>query len=78
MKKSVADSVPKSIMYFLVNRARTRLQNHLVSRLYKDDLFETLLSENENLAKAREKCRQTIELLGKAMQILMEVREFTI
>jgi len=78
VKKSIADSVPKSIMYFLVNRARERLQNHLVSRLYKDDLFEALLAENENLQKAREKCRQTIELLGKAMQILMEVREFTV
>jgi len=78
VKKSVADSVPKSIMFFLVNSARDKLQNHLVSRLYKDDLFEQLLSENENLAKAREKCRQTIELLGKAMQILMEVREFVV
>jgi len=39
---------------------------------------QALLSENENLQKAREKCRQTIELLGKAMQILMEVREFTV
>jgi len=78
VKKSIVDSVPKSIMHFLVNRARERLQNHLVSSLYKDSLFEALLSENENLQKAREKCRQTIELLGKAMQILMEVREFTV
>merc|ERR1712086_892770 len=78
VKKSVADSVPKTIMYFLVNRARNRLQNHLVGQLYKDQLFEQLLAENENLAKAREKCRQTIELLGKAMQVLMEVREFTV
>jgi len=78
VKKSIADSVPKTIMFFLVNTAREKLQNHLVSRLYKDQLFESLLSENENLQKARDKCRQTIELLGKAMQILMEVREFVV
>eukprot|EP00658_Telonema_sp_P-2_P015693 TRINITY_DN1605_c0_g1_i4.p1 TRINITY_DN1605_c0_g1~~TRINITY_DN1605_c0_g1_i4.p1 ORF type:complete len:677 (-),score=149.15 TRINITY_DN1605_c0_g1_i4:391-2421(-) len=77
-KKTVADSVPKTIMHFLVNKARANLQTTLVTSLYKDDLLSSLLQENENLVKARQKCKEQQTLLTKAQMILTEVREFTV
>lgn len=35
-RKSVADAVPKAIMYFMVNTAKDVLQRELVMQLYKD------------------------------------------
>jgi dynamin 1-like protein len=78
VKKTIADSVPKTIMHFLVNQARASIQTTLVTRLYKDDLLNTLLEENQNLVKARAKCKEAQGLLSKAQLILTEVREFNV
>jgi len=78
VKKTIADSVPKTIMHFLVGQARNKLQTTLVTRLYKDDLLSQLLQENENLVKARKQCKDAQVLLSKAQVILNEVREFAI
>merc|ERR1712166_424182 len=78
VKKTIADSVPKTIMHFLVNQARSSIQTTLVTRLYKDDLLNTLLEENQNLVKARAKCKEAQGLLSKAQLILTEVREFSV
>merc|ERR1712166_1253339 len=78
VKKTIADSVPKTIMHFLVSQARSSIQTTLVTRLYKDDLLNTLLEENQNLVKARAKCKEAQGLLSKAQLILTEVREFSV
>lgn len=78
VKKTIADSVPKTIMHFLVSQARSSIQTTLVTRLYKDDLLNTLLEENQNLVKARAKCKEAQGLLSKAQMILTEVREFNV
>jgi len=77
-KKTIADSIPKTIMHFLVNKAKASIQTTLVTTLYKDDLLSSLLQENENLVKARSKCKEAQQLLSKAQIILTEVREFAV
>lgn len=68
------------------------MQTTLVTALYKDDLLNSLLQENEQLVKvsshhllnlmtdsqARAKCKEAQQLLSKAQVILTEVREFAI
>merc|ERR1712232_571412 len=63
VRKNVGDSVPKSIMFFLVNTS-------------KEDLFDELLEENPLIASKRKACKEMLDVLKKANEVLMEVREF--
>ena len=76
VRKNVGDSVPKSIMFFLVNTSKETVQNELVKCLYKEDLFDELLEENPLIASKRKACKEMLDVLKKANDVLMEVREF--
>ncbi|GKY95117.1 dynein heavy chain [Mayamaea pseudoterrestris] len=76
VQKNFIDMVPKTIMYFLVNHVRDSLQNELVKELYRDAEVGQLMNEAEDIAERRERCNETKELLGKALDIVNEVRDF--
>lgn len=76
VRKNFTDMVPKTIMYFLVNHVRDSLQNELVSELYREAEVGTLLQEAEDIAARRQTCMEMKDLLGKAMEIVNEVRDF--
>jgi len=78
VRKNVKDTVPKSIMHFLVNKSKEMMQNELVSSLYRDDLFEELLQESSLVQQRREQCKSMMDILRKAHEILNEVREFQV
>nr|CDS33699.1 dynamin 1 protein [Hymenolepis microstoma] len=59
--KNILDSVPKAIMNFLVNYVKDNLQSELVSNLYKNDQYDALLKESENVAQRR---REASEMLN--------------
>ena len=63
-------------MYFLVNHVRDSLQNELVSELYRDGEIGTLMQEADDIAERRQNCTEMKELLGKALDIVNEVRDF--
>lgn len=70
--------VPKSIMHFLVNSSKENIQNELVAALYKEELFDELLAESPAIAQRRSQCKEMIDMLRKAHEILNEVRDFQI
>eukprot|EP00455_Lapot_gusevi_P052001 TRINITY_DN7868_c0_g1_i3.p1 TRINITY_DN7868_c0_g1~~TRINITY_DN7868_c0_g1_i3.p1 ORF type:complete len:157 (-),score=46.24 TRINITY_DN7868_c0_g1_i3:24-446(-) len=76
VRKTIQDSVPKAIMYFLVNQTKNELQSELVSTLYKEDLFESLLKESDDIAQRRQTSTQMLEVLRRAMDITNEIRDF--
>lgn len=76
VRKNFTDMVPKTIMYFLVNHVRESLQNELVSELYRDAEMGVLLQEAEDIAVRRQTCNEMKSLLGKALDIVNEVRDF--
>jgi len=76
VRKNVGDSVPKPIMFFLVNTSKETMQNELVRCLYKEELFDTLLEENPIIAQKRRACKEMLDVLKRANEVLMEVREF--
>lgn len=76
VRKNVGDLVPKSIIHFLVNKSKEAMQNELVSTLYKEELFDELLSESPAIAAKRQACKANLELLKKAQEIINEVRDF--
>jgi dynamin 1-like protein len=76
VRKNFIDLVPKTIMYFLVNHVRDSMQNELVSELYRDAQVGSLMQEAEDIAQRRQTCVEMRELLGKALDIVNEVRDF--
>jgi dynamin 1-like protein len=75
VKKNFMDLVPKTIMHFLVNTFRDSLQNELVGELYKEDAMGNLMRETDDVAQRRKACREVKDLLGRAMEIVNEVRD---
>ncbi|CAB9512103.1 Dynamin-1-like protein [Seminavis robusta] len=76
VRKNFVDLVPKTIMYYLVNHVRDAMQNELVSELYRDAEVGNLMQEAEDIAQRRQTCEEMSDLLGKAMDIVTEVRDF--
>lgn len=58
-------SVPKTVMHFLVNFVKERLQSELVGQLYKQNLLQGLLIESQDTAQQRTEVAQMLEVLYK-------------
>uniref|UniRef100_A0A8C6UJD9 Interferon-induced GTP-binding protein Mx n=1 Tax=Neogobius melanostomus TaxID=47308 RepID=A0A8C6UJD9_9GOBI len=75
VRKSIQDSVPKTVMHFLVNFVKEHLQSELVGQLYKQSLLQELLIESQDTAQQRTEVAQMLEALKKANNIISEIRE---
>lgn len=73
VKKNINDSVPKTIVSFLVNRSVNVAERELVSSLYKDDIFDDLLAENSFLMKQREETKGQMVLLRSCLNVLNDL-----
>ncbi|PNY24052.1 Dynamin-like protein DNM1 [Tolypocladium capitatum] len=73
VRESIADQVPKAVMHLLVNHCKDVVQNRLVSELYKENLFEELLYEDDGVKKEREKCEKLLHTYREAAKIIGEV-----
>ena len=76
VRKTFIDMVPKTIMFFLVNHVKDAMQNELVSELYREAEIETLMKEADDVAERREQSEEMRDLLGKALEIVNEARDF--
>eukprot|EP01027_Heterolobosea_sp_BB2_P000315 GEZU01000455.1.p1 GENE.GEZU01000455.1~~GEZU01000455.1.p1 ORF type:complete len:476 (+),score=173.20 GEZU01000455.1:642-2069(+) len=75
VRKNITDAVPKAIMFFLVNKAKQNLQSELVRQMYKDELFDELLKENDEVAAKRKAAQEMLKVLRKAQDIINEIRD---
>ncbi|CAL1616098.1 unnamed protein product [Knipowitschia caucasica] len=75
VRKSIQDSVPKTVMHFLVNFVKEHLQSELVGQLYKQPLLLELLIESQDTAQQRTEVAQMLQALKKANNIISEIRE---
>uniref|UniRef100_A0A3B3S3R8 Dynamin-1-like protein n=1 Tax=Paramormyrops kingsleyae TaxID=1676925 RepID=A0A3B3S3R8_9TELE len=75
VRKSIQDSVPKTVMHFLVNFVKERLQSELVRQLYRQPLLQELLVESQDMAQQRTEVARMLGALQKANQIISEIRE---
>mmetsp|Transcript_11453 Transcript_11453/g.18765 ORF Transcript_11453/g.18765 Transcript_11453/m.18765 type:complete len:699 (-) Transcript_11453:70-2166(-) len=78
VRQNVTDNVPKSIMFFLVNYTKDRIQSQLVRALYKDEHFKKLLSESSSISEKRDQKTELLAVLRKSLDIVNEVRDFAI
>ncbi|KAI0879275.1 Dynamin central region-domain-containing protein [Hypoxylon argillaceum] len=73
VRESIADQVPKAVMHLLVNHCKDGVQNRLVSELYRENMFEELLYEDDAIKKEREKCEKLLQTYREAAKIIGEV-----
>lgn len=73
VRESIQDQVPKAVMHLLVNFCKESAQTRLVSKLYKESLFDELLHEDEQLAQERQKCENLLKTYKEAAKIIGEV-----
>ncbi|EMC93276.1 hypothetical protein BAUCODRAFT_36952 [Baudoinia panamericana UAMH 10762] len=73
VRETIADQVPKAVMHLLVNHSKDVVQNRLVSELYKENLFEELLYEDDAVRQEREKCEKLLNTYREAAKIIGEV-----
>uniref|UniRef100_A0A8C9X9N9 Interferon-induced GTP-binding protein Mx n=1 Tax=Sander lucioperca TaxID=283035 RepID=A0A8C9X9N9_SANLU len=66
VRKSIQDSVPKTVMHFLVNFVKEHLQSELVGQLYKQGLLQELLIESQDTAQQRTEVAQMLEVSAEA------------
>ncbi|KAK6540984.1 Dynamin- GTPase protein [Orbilia ellipsospora] len=73
VREMIADQVPKAIMHLLVNHSKDVVQNRLVSELYREEYFEDLLYEDDNIKSERTKCERLLATYKEAAKIISEV-----
>lgn len=73
VRESIQDQVPKAVMHLLVNFSKDGTQNRLVSKLYKESMFDELLHEDENLAEERKKCVNMLNTYREAAKIIGDI-----
>ncbi|KAF2836322.1 putative dynamin-like GTPase Dnm1 [Patellaria atrata CBS 101060] len=73
VRESIADQVPKAVMHLLVNHSKDVVQNRLVTELYKEELFQDLLYEDDAIKAEREKCEKLLTTYKEAAKIIGEV-----
>eukprot|EP00041_Stephanoeca_diplocostata_P020828 m.474106 g.474106 ORF g.474106 m.474106 type:complete len:848 (+) comp21671_c0_seq1:114-2657(+) len=73
VRDKVLDSIPKTIMHFLVNHVQAQLQTELVKELWRREQFDELLEEDPQIAQERRRTREMLEALNHALTIVTEV-----
>uniref|UniRef100_A0A0D6R8X3 Dynamin-type G domain-containing protein n=1 Tax=Araucaria cunninghamii TaxID=56994 RepID=A0A0D6R8X3_ARACU len=73
VRKNIQDAVPKAIMHFLVNNTKRELHSVFIRKLYREDLFEAMLQEQEDIAVKRKRCKEILRVLQQAAWTLDEL-----
>ena len=75
VKKNLADSVPKTIMFFLVNALKDDIQSECVAQLYKEERFAELLQEARDVQGSRQRCQERLKSLHKVVEIAEQTEQ---
>ncbi|XP_058771706.1 dynamin-related protein 3A-like [Vicia villosa] len=73
VRKNIEDLIPKAIMHFLVNNTKRELHNVFIKKLYRDNLFEEMLQEPDEVALKRKRCRELLRAYQQAFKDLEEL-----
>jgi chaperonin cofactor prefoldin len=68
--RSVRDTIPKSIGFFLVKASQERLQFALYEQINKNEALTKQLGEPERVTEERKSLNATLETLKKAVKVL--------
>lgn len=75
IRKQLQDSIPKTIMFFMVTFLTKSLSSTLISELYVEEKFDELLQESELVTKKRERATKMLTALNEAQRVLSSLRD---
>ncbi|KAA8521472.1 hypothetical protein F0562_012145 [Nyssa sinensis] len=70
VRKNIQDLVPKVIMHFVVNHTKRGLLSTFIQKLYRENLFEEMFREEDEVAITRKRTREMVHVLEQAIQTL--------
>lgn len=73
IKQMIEDQIPKAIMTLLVNHVKECISNRLVVKLYKFELFDELLKEDDDLRIEKEKLKELLKGYKKASEMINSI-----
>ena len=73
VRKNIQDSIPKAIMFLLVNHVKNVLQSYLIQNIYSRDKVDELMSENAELARKREEVANMVKALQDAQRVIKTI-----
>jgi len=73
VRQTIQDLVPKAVMHLLIGHSRESVQNRLVASLYKENLFEDLLFEDEGLTAERQRIKALLDSYKEGFRVLSDV-----
>ena len=56
-------------MHFMVNSVQRGLQQHLIRKLYREELFEAIMEERQDIAAKRSQCQEVGRRLGRRQRV---------
>lgn len=68
-RRTIQDTVPKAIMHLFVNYCCDELQNQLISELYKESNFATLIEEDPWVREERNTLNASLNSYEAAMEM---------
>ncbi|XP_049376637.1 dynamin-related protein 3A-like [Solanum stenotomum] len=75
VRRNIQDLVPKAIMHYLVNHAKRNLLGTFIEKLYRENLYEDLLREHDDVVIQR---RTTVEMCNALRQAVETLDEFVV
>lgn len=73
VKKTVADIIPKAVMFKLIVKSKNDIQKILLEKLYGNQDIEDLTKENDITIQRRKECQKMVEILKNASEIVSSV-----
>ncbi|CAN4075747.1 unnamed protein product [Withania somnifera] len=72
VRRNIQDLIPKAIMHYLVNHAKRNLLGTFIEKLYRENLFEDLLREQDDVVTQRRTTAEMCHALRQAVETLDE------
>lgn len=66
-------AVRQAVMHFLVVHAQKGLQQHLIVELYKEELFQDMMSETDDISRRRAECIEQLSAARRSLGALDEL-----
>lgn len=73
VQRTIADLVPKSITYNLIQHSKDKIQEYIIEHLYQKGSAESLVRESEATIKRRNECEKMVSALTKAAEVVSNV-----
>ncbi|CAN6674672.1 vacuolar protein sorting-associated protein 1 [Trichomonascus vanleenenianus] len=73
VQRTIADLVPKSIMYNLIIYSKNEIQKELLEQMYNTEDMNELVKENEFTVQRRKECEKMVAALQNASDIVSSV-----